>query len=409
MAVSVPLVALIAYDIYDDMQETIDQTKTSLRSMTNMMVSNTGGRIANARQLLERMAVRPQVRRLDPGHCDSILKDLRSLNLSYADVGYTNLQGDLICSALPHMSGKRPNLANTPWFPIFMKNRSFTIGQPFFGPITGKWVSVLSQPIWNERHEMIGGVQFSVDLATFDPHIPAQFLPADSYFGFISEDGTLIWRNRDPNSAVGTRPNSDAARRTVEVRNGEFESLSADGILRFFSVVPMPETGWIAFVGVPVSAVYAAARQRSITIAAIVLALMVVVVGLAIAISRRIAIPVAKLEETAQAVRRGDLSVRATENGPRDIAVVAREFNAMIEAQQRNDARLRIAATAFESQEGMMITDANYVILQANHAITEITGYTAEELIGRTPRMLRSLRHSDEFYEQMWDTVKRTG
>ena len=409
MAVSVPLVALIGYDIYDDMEEAIDQTKTSLRSMTNMMVSNTGGRIANARQLLERMAARPQVRRLDPGHCDGILKDLRDLNLSYADVGYTNLKGELICSALPHMSGKRPNLAKTPWFSIFMKNRSFTIGQPFFGPITGKWVSVLSAPIWNERREMIGGVQFSVDLSTFDPNIPAQFLPADSNFGFISEDGTLIWRNRDPNGAIGSRPNSDAARRIVEVRNGEFESLSADGIMRFFSVVPMPDTGWIAFVGVPVSAVYADARQRSITIAAIVLALMVVVVGLAIAISRRIAIPVAKLEKTAQAVRRGDLSVRAVEDGPRDIAVVAREFNAMIEAQQRNDSRLRIAATAFESQEGMMITDANYVILQANRAITEITGYRAEELIGRTPRMLRGGNHSDEFYEQMWDTVKRTG
>ena len=95
VAVSAPLVAVVGLDIFYDMKETIDYTKTSLRAMTGMMVSNTDGRIANARQILERMAARPQVRRLDAGHCDGILKDLRSLNLSFADVGYTNLQGRL--------------------------------------------------------------------------------------------------------------------------------------------------------------------------------------------------------------------------------------------------------------------------------------------------------------------------
>jgi len=408
-AVSAPLVAVIGFDIYYDMQETVDYTKTSLRTMTNMMVSNTGGRIANARQILERMAARPQVRRLDPGHCDGILKDLRSLNLSYADVGYTNLRGDLICSAVPHTGSQRPNLAKMAWFQTFLRNRSFTIGQPYLGPVSGKWVAVLSQPVWNERREMIGGVQFALDLSSFDPNIPAQFLPTDSTFGFISEDGMLIWRNRDTKGVVGTRPHSDAARRTLEVRNGEFESLSYDGVMRYFSVVQMPETGWIAYVGVPVSEVYAEARERSLATASIVLVIVIAMLALAIVIARRIAGPVAQLEKAANAVRRGDLSVRAAVGGPRDIAVVAREFNAMIEDRLQSDVQLRIAATAFETQEGMMITDANYVILKANQAISEITGYPAEELIGQTPRVLRSLRHSDEFYEQMWDCVKRTG
>jgi diguanylate cyclase (GGDEF)-like protein/PAS domain S-box-containing protein len=409
VAVSAPLVMVGGFDIYDDMNESVESTKTSLRTMTQMMVSNTGGRITNARQILERLAARPLVKRLDPGHCDGILKDLRDLNLSYADVGYTNMKGELLCSTLLHLKGKRPDLSKLQWFQTFKQNQRFTIGQPFFGPISGKWVSVFSEPIWNERHEMIGGVQFSVDLSVFDPNIPAQFLPDDSYFGFISEDGTLIWRNHDPNKVVGTRSLSDAARRVVEVRNGEFESRSADGVMRFFSVVQMPETGWMAFVGVPVSAVYAGARQRAITVAAVVLAVLAGMFALAIAIARRIAAPVAELEKAANAVRHGDFSVRAALGGPKDIALVAREFNAMIEDRLQSDAQLRIAATAFESQEGMMITDANYVILRANHAITEITGYGAEELIGRTPRMLRSGRHSEEFYAQMWDTVKRTG
>lgn len=70
---------------------------------------------------------------------------------------------------------------------------------------------------------------------------------------------------------------------------------------------------------------------------------------------------------------------------------------------------LRIAAVAFESHEGMMITDANSVILRVNHAFTETTGYTAEEVVGQTPRLLKSGRHGASFYAEMWASIQRTG
>jgi diguanylate cyclase (GGDEF)-like protein/PAS domain S-box-containing protein len=409
LAVSIPLVAVVGHDIYSDRQQTIADTKTSLRTLTSMMVSNTGGMIANAHQSLELLADRPLVRLVDANHCDGILKDLRSLNLSYADVGYTDLEGQLVCAASQPPGGKLRNVGKAPWFQKFLKEKHFIVGQPYTGTITGKWVSILSEPIRNARQEMVGGVQFSLDLSTFDPHIPAQHLPADSRYGFVGEDGTLIWRNRDPNHVIGTRPESSAARRIVEVRDGEFETMAADGIMRFYSVVPMPETGWIAFVGVPVSAVYAEARQRATNATAVVLVAMVLLLLLAAAIARRIARPMAELERAARTVHKGDLGVRAKVTGPREIAAVAQEFNAMIEAQQRSVAQLRVAATAFESQEGMMITDGNYKILQINRALTEITGYSAEDLIGQAPRILRSGHHDADFYDQMWQSVLRNG
>lgn len=70
---------------------------------------------------------------------------------------------------------------------------------------------------------------------------------------------------------------------------------------------------------------------------------------------------------------------------------------------------LRIAAVAFESQESLMITDANNVILRVNQAFTRITGYTAEEAVGQTPRLLKSGRHNADFYQAMWQTLHRTG
>ena len=80
-----------------------------------------------------------------------------------------------------------------------------------------------------------------------------------------------------------------------------------------------------------------------------------------------------------------------------------------ISERKKAELDLRIAATAFESQDGMIVTDADQVILRVNKAFTQITGYTPEEVIGKAPRMLRSPRHDEIFYTEMWATISRTG
>ena len=158
LAVSVPLVAGVGLGIYSDMQQSIAHAKTSLRTLASTMVSNTGGKIDNARQVLERLAARPLVRQVDPNHCDPALKDLLSLNPGYTNVAYADMEGVVICSALPPPGGKPLDFGKTPSFQKFLKERRFSVGQPFVGPITGKWISILRQPIWNDRQEMIGAV-----------------------------------------------------------------------------------------------------------------------------------------------------------------------------------------------------------------------------------------------------------
>ena len=80
---------------------------------------------------------------------------------------------------------------------------------------------------------------------------------------------------------------------------------------------------------------------------------------------------------------------------------------AMAIVRKRTETDLRIAATAFESQEGMLITDANNVILRVNQAFVEMTGYSAAEAVGQTPRLLRSERHDAAFYTAMWKYLEK--
>lgn len=77
--------------------------------------------------------------------------------------------------------------------------------------------------------------------------------------------------------------------------------------------------------------------------------------------------------------------------------------------RERNEVDLRIAAIAFEAQEGMFVTDANRRILRVNQAFTRITGYHPDDVIGQTPSVLASGRHDPAFYQDMSRSLQQNG
>jgi diguanylate cyclase (GGDEF)-like protein/PAS domain S-box-containing protein len=77
--------------------------------------------------------------------------------------------------------------------------------------------------------------------------------------------------------------------------------------------------------------------------------------------------------------------------------------------RRKSEEQLRVAAAAFELQEGMMVTDAASTILRVNRAFEQVTGYRAEEVIGKKPSVLRSDRQDSEFYQRMWSDIADNG
>jgi diguanylate cyclase (GGDEF)-like protein/PAS domain S-box-containing protein len=71
--------------------------------------------------------------------------------------------------------------------------------------------------------------------------------------------------------------------------------------------------------------------------------------------------------------------------------------------------QLRLFATAFQTQEGIIITDANQVILRVNQAFTNITGYSPQDAVGKKPSMLRSGYHDNAFYRAMYKALYADG
>ncbi|MCU7835561.1 MAG: EAL domain-containing protein [gamma proteobacterium symbiont of Taylorina sp.] len=84
--------------------------------------------------------------------------------------------------------------------------------------------------------------------------------------------------------------------------------------------------------------------------------------------------------------------------------------------KQRDDAlviankNLLLAHSVLEStQEGIMVVDTHGKIEMVNPAFSTVTGYTEEEVIGKNPNILRSERHNNEFYKQMWEQINKVG
>jgi len=76
---------------------------------------------------------------------------------------------------------------------------------------------------------------------------------------------------------------------------------------------------------------------------------------------------------------------------------------------ERLEADQRLLARVFESSQAIMITDANEIIERVNPAFTRITGYSPEQAIGRTPRILKSGRHGSAFYAGIFQALRQEG
>ncbi len=113
-----------------------------------------------------------------------------------------------------------------------------------------------------------------------------------------------------------------------------------------------------------------------------------------------------KLKHKDGSIFWGALSGRAVDaNKPHEGSIWV---YADISELKRAEADLRISASAFESQEGMMITDADNVILRINRAFSEMTGYAAEDIVGQQPCLLASGRHDAAFFAAMWANIRES-
>jgi len=154
--------------------------------------------------------------------------------------------------------------------------------------------------------------------------------------------------------------------------------------------------------------------ETLVALASYVLLVMVVLLFslyLGVTITRRLAVGAMEITQALQRVEdSGDFSGYIQVYGNDEIAAMGRSFNSLIKGRHAAESKLHLAFRVFDCTiDGILITDPEQKIISTNRAATTITGFTEEEMIGKTPQMLSSNRHDPGFFQAMWRAIAEKG
>ncbi|SQH74388.1 Sensory box protein [Shewanella benthica] len=104
------------------------------------------------------------------------------------------------------------------------------------------------------------------------------------------------------------------------------------------------------------------------------------------------------------------LELKVPVRGKDEIAQLSHSLNLMLEERCKANRQLNLAAAVFEySSEGIVVTDADNHIELVNPAFTQITGYSLEDVKGKSPSVLNSQQQTRDFYDEMWQSLQTEG
>ncbi len=84
------------------------------------------------------------------------------------------------------------------------------------------------------------------------------------------------------------------------------------------------------------------------------------------------------------------------------------KLDRIVAERERLENQLRkLSSVTEQTDDSVVITDKNGVIEYVNPAFERKTGYSKEEAIGRTPRIVKSGKQGEDFYKQLWETILR--
>jgi diguanylate cyclase (GGDEF)-like protein/PAS domain S-box-containing protein len=399
-SVVLPGAALLAYSVYSQYKQDEQAAASEAYNLARLTADNVQAFLSDARQVLAVLANRPAMQQ--PG-CDPVFRDFKDLYPQFANLSLSRPDGYLVCSSTIQPGSGTTFVGDTPWFQQAYSQQGFIVGPIYRGPVTGRLVSVLAQPVVGPSGKMVGALQAPIDLLKFRLVPAADKLPNSTVIAIFDTRGNVVARSQEPEKYVGVNVRGTPIIDILLARKqGTARSISSQNVERIYGFLPIPGTDWLVLAGISTDVALAGARQAAIRNVLSGSALLIAVLLFAIYLSKRISRPMLAMQDAARKVAAGDLDERAPVAGPLEIAEVATQFNTMLDAIRDSQSSLANAqsnllllGTCVEHLNDMvLILDARQLdqgwpsITFVNHTFEEITGYSRAEVIGRSTQIL---------------------
>jgi len=387
LVVLVPATAVSAWFLNTQLEQARSAAEAEVKLLANSTAAALHLTLADQQAVMQRLAERPRVRALDADSFDPGVVEYLRVHPEYNNLGVRDRNARLVFSGRPGPANPPEEFREFPWFKEGIASGRFLASDAFKGTLSGRWVTVLTQPIRDERAEVIGLMNLSQDLLTLNRRVLGS-IPASTVVTVTDRQHRILLRSAELEAWLGKPTPAKVVQDTLGQREGFISATGPDGVPRLYAFVTMADTGWRVVAGQPqdeVFADYRALLQRSMLIG---VGVMLLALLAAWRVGRRIVSPIGALSRATAAVAGGDNFARAPVTGPAEVQAVAREFNRMVEARAHSEQALRtsengLAITLQSIGDAVIATDLEGRVTRMNATAERLTGWSFSDAAGR--------------------------
>jgi len=351
----VPAVGLTLFTFADQRHHATEQAKDTALQLARTATSSYERLILQTQSVLTGLAQLPALRQPIGTDCPKILRARMDEFLYYANIGVADIDGNLICSALP--TNGRVNIADRPYFWRAVASSDFAIGEYQVGRVTGKGTINFGYRMVDARGRVGQVVYAALDLAWLNDFAANANLPPGSSVTVLDRKGTILARFPDSDAWVGkSEPEAPIVAATISGGEGTVDAAGLDGVARLYGFVPLQtgQGGSALFlsVGIPkAAALQEATRDLARNAVAVTIFGALALLAAWAGGSHFVFEPVNRLMTAAERLGRGELSVRSgLPHNTGEFGRLAITFDRMATALQSRETQLEQAREA-ERQE----------------------------------------------------------
>lgn len=347
--------------------------------------------ISDTRRLFGQLAQERRWGLTDPKTCSALMADHLMRHSGYLNFGVINLNGDVICSALPL---KNPvNAADRAFFRRTLETKDFSIGEYQIGRVTGKATLNFGQPDFDDRGRLLAVVFAALDLTTIERVFVNAKRDEGSVFLMLDLKGTILSRYPDPENWAGKPFTDPSVLKAIRAKQSDIKghAVGQDGIERLYAFSALRSGGEVAgFVGIEIPAKVAFAEaKRNLRNNLVLIGLVSVLILVTAWFGSNLFVlgPVNALVGATKRLGMGDLTARTRLPHRQDeIGQLARSFDEMADAVQILTRRNELILTS--AGEGIYGVDLEGKTTFINPAAAKMLGYEPSELVGQAMHAL---------------------
>jgi diguanylate cyclase (GGDEF)-like protein/PAS domain S-box-containing protein len=341
LTATLPVAGIMAWGAFSAREQRIQNAYSVLLNVARVSALAQQRQIESARLLLVGLANSWEVRRQNFAQCARYFAEVRPSVTHLANLGFADLQGRMLCSALP--MPQAVNVSDREYFIGALERSGFSVGRYQIGRVTHVGSVVFAVPVKDVSGSNVGVAFAAFELSAFAPFPDAARLPAHPQFFTLDRDGVVLAAAPAAHGLVGREIPGAPLRQALRAGGaGIVDTLDADGRPTLYAFAPVRsarEAALFVVLGVPKALLVGPVDRALATGLGMLAAGALAFCALAwLGFRRWVVRPVEQLVSAADAVAAGELSARASGAGPvAEYRRMQERFNRMAETLEARE------------------------------------------------------------------------